>query len=466
MYVLASLSIVDDFLDHVTIYRDLMGEKHLWYYSDQKVFLCSTTPGLIVSYLNRTSDISLNYDYIYDYFEYRHAIDPFKHFIKGVNQLPPGSRLFYRCSSNHVSITAHQSIEELIDPVLLTERNTAKITGIVSKRLNSALEAMEGVNRSHIDSAAILSGGVDSSLVSAYLGKIRPLGRTYTLCFEGKETVSFLSKDMAASINLPNTQINVSVEEYYHSLITCMRHLGSPINTHSMPSSLLLSQHVRREGHQIIYGGEGADELFMGYSTYSDSTTRLSDYSGDIHSIPLRTTRTKSTPLLSSYIRDRYSHFFKTFSELGLDDLSAVAKSKSLVDTEIQLPSVGLLSSDTVTSISGIEGRTPFTRREVSSIGLSLHPDMLIRPTNSQKCSLKYPLSELFNQVFTEIFNYPKEGYAGYPNECQIYLGPPKDWQILSLLEICPETVSTLSRAQMWKLINLEIFLSQVLATI
>lgn len=465
MYVLASLSISNDYLEFCDIYRDLMGEKHLWYYSDNSVFLCSTSPGLIVSYLKRLLLDNLNLVYIHDYFSYRHSIDPINHFFEGIKQLAPGRKLAYKTASHGITLTVYSSLEDLVIPCLLHEKRSSVLLTMVSNVLEGALQKMQAVNASHVSTAAIFSGGIDSSLVSALLGNIDKNIPTYTLCFKGKDTAAFASKDMARYISMNNTQIEVSVSDYYEALIASMYHLGSPVNSHSLPSSLILSKIVRDEKHHIVYGGEGADEIFMGYSTYSDYTRKLSEYSGNYYKSPGTTKRLQTEWSLSCYIEQRYRYYYDFFSDLGLDATAALTKSKSMVDTEIQLPSVGLLSSDTVTAISGIEGRTPFTRKSVVSIGLSLHPDFLVRSNKPVSHTHKYPLSVLFNHVFGDKFSFPKEGYAGFPNECDSFLGPSNQWQILSLLNIKHTSLERLSRACLWKIINIELFLSVVSRT-
>lgn len=462
MFVLATLSISDNVLESCTLYRDLLGEKHLWFYEDGRRFLCSTTPGLIVAYLKKMGLDSINMSYVEDYFRYRHAIDPVNHFFIGIKQLPPGSKLLYKSISGAYNITNFASLEELIVPSILHERCASRVNHKVATTLAGALEKMEAVNSSHVSTAAIFSGGIDSSIVSALLGSFDKNIPTYTLCFEGKDTVSFSSSNMADSVSMSNKQLYVSVSDYYQSLIKCMYHLGSPVNSHSLPSSLILSQIIRRENHHVVYGGEGADEIYMGYPTYTDHNNLLSEYSGNFYKLPWTKSRQGKDSFLDDLLLTRYNHYYDLFVRLGLEGQAAIAKAKSLVDTEVQLPSVGLLSSDTITAISGVEGRTPFARHDVLSLGLSLDPSILINSTANTTPRLKYPLSTLFTSFFSESFLFPKEGYAGFPNECVSFLGPVKDWQTLSLLKIEPQNLPGLTRAQMWKVINVELFLSNV----
>ena len=46
--------------------------------------------------------------------------------------------------------------------------------------------------------------------------------------------------------------------------------LGSPIHSHSLASTHLMAERVKEHGINVLYGGEGADELSVGYNTYSN----------------------------------------------------------------------------------------------------------------------------------------------------------------------------------------------------
>ena len=73
-------------------------------------------------------------------------------------------------------------------------------------------------------------------------------------------------------------KVDCSLESYTSRLKNSIEILSSPINTHSIPSASLVVEAAQKNGNIIIYGGEGADESFLGYETYKLKNNKFSDY--------------------------------------------------------------------------------------------------------------------------------------------------------------------------------------------
>ena len=58
-------------------FRDPVGEKHLWYYFGEDIFILSSVPAVIRKYLNSKSNLSINKDAIDDYLKRRNKMSPF-----------------------------------------------------------------------------------------------------------------------------------------------------------------------------------------------------------------------------------------------------------------------------------------------------------------------------------------------------------------------------------------------------
>ena len=46
---------------------------------------------------------------------------------------------------------------------------------------------------------------------------------------------------------------------------------------HSIPSSYIVAKNAQSDGNFILYGGEGADEIFLGYECYRDLNNKSSE---------------------------------------------------------------------------------------------------------------------------------------------------------------------------------------------
>ena len=126
------------------------------------------------------------------------------------------------------------------------------------------------------------------------------------------------------------------------------------------------------------------------------------------------------------------------------------------MDYSIQLPNVGLISTDTINSDLGIECRTPFTRLPLIKLALSIPLNKKINRNNFLKT--KIPLKEIFSKTFGIENIFPKVGFAGYPNESDKYLVNIENWNIWSILDIKPIAKEDLTRDEYWKLLNIELF--------
>ena len=76
------------------------------------------------------------------------------------------------------------------------------------------------------------------------------------------------------------------MDSYKQSLLRSIEILSSPINTHSIPSSYIVARNSQLDNNLILYGGEGADEIFLGYECYRNLNNQFSDYNGITKKFP------------------------------------------------------------------------------------------------------------------------------------------------------------------------------------
>ena len=444
----------------INIYRDFPGEKHVWYYHDSTYFIVSSVPGFIATVLSSLTTLFPDPQVIADYFLRRHLISPLHHPITGIRQVLPGQHLHLNCRTWLLQSELISTFHNLFDADIYhtSLSRPAAITGLVGSTLSNVISAMESTCRDHVTSACVFSGGIDSSLVSSYLlsSSRHPSTNLFTLTFGSKDPVSLLASSFLS--NIPNERIVHEVltctpDLYISALTESIQVLASPINTHSIPSALLVSNATARSSNQVLYGGEGADELFLGYRTYIDHNQSI--YTNVVHNYP-------SSHLTSLSINSgipAYIESLRISISTHLESCHVLPQhinviTQSMLDFFIQLPSVGLLSSDTIQSHSGIEARTPFLRDAMIRLGISLNPDSRTAFSSIPKA----PLAQLFLEKFRLTNVPPKMGFSGYPNEAKSLL-PKSDWRVFDLLKLSHSAFLDADRALAWKVINTELFL-------
>ncbi len=125
-----------------------------------------------------------------------------------------------------------------------------------------------------VPTASLLSGGMDSSVISLLATKaIRRLrgsdARLKTFAIGVGESDDIKSARIAAThLNTDHQELLVSIEQIVDALPDVVYYLESfdPSLVRSAVSNYLISRHAHEEGYEVLLSGEGGDEIFCGYS--------------------------------------------------------------------------------------------------------------------------------------------------------------------------------------------------------
>jgi asparagine synthase (glutamine-hydrolysing) len=116
-----------------------------------------------------------------------------------------------------------------------------------------------------------LSGGLDSSLVSAIVRDVSPdvERHTFSVSFRDDEMCEGRhQKRMARLLGSRHHDVPFGVQEALDRLETMVFHAECPVKETYDTACLALSEHAREHGVSVILTGQGADELFAGYIGY------------------------------------------------------------------------------------------------------------------------------------------------------------------------------------------------------
>ena len=121
-----------------------------------------------------------------------------------------------------------------------------------------------------VDFGVFLSGGIDSSLVSAVVRSLhpkRPL-KAYTLRFDEQSfDEGRFAAEVAKQLKMELVTVRVKPDEMRIGLKSLIRMVGEPLADPAWIPTSLLAQRAAQENKMALVG-EGADELFGGYPTY------------------------------------------------------------------------------------------------------------------------------------------------------------------------------------------------------
>jgi asparagine synthase (glutamine-hydrolysing) len=122
--------------------------------------------------------------------------------------------------------------------------------------------------------AALLSGGLDSSLVAAILQlKMKTKLKTFSIGFEGSEDLR-CARLVADHIKSDHTEIIMTPDDFFNAIPEVVRDVESfDITTiRASVGNWLVAREIRRRTDcKVIFNGDGSDELFGGYLYFKRS---------------------------------------------------------------------------------------------------------------------------------------------------------------------------------------------------
>jgi asparagine synthase (glutamine-hydrolysing) len=130
--------------------------------------------------------------------------------------------------------------------------------------------------RADVPVGAYLSGGLDSSLTTAFTRQCTstPL-KTFSLEFEDPRfDESEYQGEMARFLGTEHSSIRVRAEDIAAHFPDAIRAAERPVLRTAPVPMLLLSRLVRSEGYKVVITGEGADEFLLGYDIFKETKVR------------------------------------------------------------------------------------------------------------------------------------------------------------------------------------------------
>jgi asparagine synthase (glutamine-hydrolysing) len=244
--------------------RDRLGIKPIYYSSfDNKLLFASEIKG-IINYPNFKKKI--NYNALSSYLSFRYPTNDKDIFFKNIQRLPNGNYLEFDLKKNNFKVKKYWEIPEIKTNHKLKENDyIEKLDLLLNKSIERQLV-------SDVPLGVFLSGGLDSSLLSAITAK--KLGRnlkTYSVNFENKKYDEGSKSTMISKfIGSDHENLIVTKENFLENLNTVVRIKDTPVSIpHEYPIYLLSKE--MKKNISVVLSGEGADEFFGGYSRVQKS---------------------------------------------------------------------------------------------------------------------------------------------------------------------------------------------------
>ena len=285
-------------------------------------------------------------------------------------------------------------------------------------RISSFEEATEGLNsaltravESHLAAdvpvGLTLSGGIDSTILAFLASKMvsDPL-LTFTVSDHDRHPDQLQAASVARMIGSEHHAFVLSFEEYLEALPGYIAAEERPSRAYGIPFYLLcrkLNEYVR-----VCLHGEGADELFGGYSEYLDPTHRT-------HYIARRLPLLKNLGVAPS---DRLSEILDRLFKTADDEESL----QTLVDFNLSDPLQRhhLDPVDKCSMAAGVEMRVPYLDDELVELATQFPVQFLVRRDLGIR---KYILRRMCLQRFgCQALDVVLRGKLGVPSSGALFL--------------------------------------------
>lgn len=254
----ALILVVDDV---ITLVRDRMGSKQLYYTSTKDTFVCTTNLSFISSFYRGTLEIDKQS--VANYLCYSYIASPYT-IYKNVYKVDAGN--FVRCKKQTVLIKKYYN---LVNQYI---RNKNKLLRMkkVEQKLEESLKRSVATRVDKKQKIGIFfSAGIDSTLIAS-LAKDIP-GKeihTYTVGFYDEDRNEALkAKKIASYLKTQHHEFYIDEKEAKNIVYELPKVYTEPFADPSMIPTFFLSKRVDKKV-DIFLTGDGADQLFCGSNVY------------------------------------------------------------------------------------------------------------------------------------------------------------------------------------------------------
>ncbi|WP_010677326.1 asparagine synthase (glutamine-hydrolyzing) [Bacillus timonensis] len=386
----------------------------------------------------------LNKDALKPYLTFQYSVLD-ETFFKGVYKLKPGHYMIYK--KGNIEIKPYWDVD--------FEAENKGLDHFIEEINNTLKESVKYHKISDVKVGSFLSGGVDSSYITALLMP----NKTFSVGFQDHEGIfneTNLAKDLSDILEIENYKELMNADQAFEMLPTIQYHMDEPqSNLSSVPLyflSQLASKHVT-----VVLSGEGADEIFGGYVWYQKSG-KLEKYEKipfgirrAIAGISSALPKNKITNFLikgGQPVEEKFIGQAKVFEEedarnvlkdeyqtgpsiqsitkkvydkvKGKDDLTKM----QYLDLKLWLPGDILLKADKMSMAHSIELRVPFLDKEVMSMASHIPSKLRVNDIDT-----KYALRAASKKVLPE--EWAKREKVGFPVPMRHWLREEKYYNIV-----------------------------------
>jgi asparagine synthase (glutamine-hydrolysing) len=378
--------------------RDPFGIKPLYFSRKGNLFAFSSE----ARPLRRLVGTEIDPTSFYELLIYRHATGRTSNY-KNIELIPGGTLISIDLNNNTFLENKFFSIKDLFN----NEDSSIKEDNAIELVQDNLVNSITSHMNSDVGFSIQLSGGIDSSLITAISSKIRNHDklRTYGISIDDELNEATYRKIVIDKYKVNHHEIQLSEDKFTNEFESAVRFMEGPVPHFGCVMLKLLCKEISKTD-KVVLTGEGADEFFGGYARYSEwkrlktfgiLANSLPDFTWDLfprYNSIRRYSGYDSAVLASVYfdvnqINNMFPGLKPSLDQRELLSLEFKDYRNKLraLDQTAYLSSL-LLRQDKMSMASSVEARVPFTHLPLAKLIHSIPLNLLI-PGNSTKPILK-----------------------------------------------------------------------------
>jgi asparagine synthase (glutamine-hydrolysing) len=255
-----AFSLFDKKNNQIFCARDRVGVKPFYYSNTNNEFaFASEYKAFIKSGLVK---FEINEEQQFDFIVNANLEHTEQSLFKGIHELKPASYLLYNLKSHHFVINSYYEL-----PIeLLIGTSESDIIKTIEEKLVSAIDLRL---RSDVEVGSCLSGGLDSSIIASVVNYLNPDNqlKLFTAVFPNEKfDETNYAKLVAESVNGNWKTVSPTCDEFFKDIEELNYFQDLPIWSTSTYSQHRVMKLASENNIKVVLDGQGADELFAGYS--------------------------------------------------------------------------------------------------------------------------------------------------------------------------------------------------------
>ena len=257
-----AIAIYDRKINGLYLIRDNIGKKPLYYYHLNGELVFSSELKGIMAYPGFEKSIKKEIIPRFLVNQYINAPDTI---YNNVFKLEPGSILFYK--NGNIEITKYWSISDSYNHEIdYIDTNYESVKSELDNKIRNAVKRRM---ISDVPLGSFLSGGIDSSLITAIaqMYSQEPL-KTFCIGFEDERyNEAPYARKISDYLGTNHTDIYLGEKEMFDQIESIPKYFDEPFADPSEIPTMLVSS-LAKTKVTVVLSGDGGDELFCGYNVY------------------------------------------------------------------------------------------------------------------------------------------------------------------------------------------------------